>query len=241
MAIQPYSTYIYIKTSTFITPWALQSAIQLPRDQIYASRISTSLIPPHRSFYIQQYVAFSIRNILHIHSQTRGPAEKVTLPQHERGSKRPPLRPVTHTSVTAQINNPAGLAGTALHTVTRQGRRSPSPRGPADLFREENSAWSVRVTGSCGPQADLPCSRERGRERESPGKDSPLGSRVSASSPCATISTWPQPGVRVQGRGEVPVGGPRDKCGDTREADAGHSERSTVLLPLLDSECVVKE
>ena len=115
-AIQPHSTYIYIKMSTFITPWALQSAIQLPRDPIYASRISTSLILPHYSFYIQRYLAFGIRNILHIHSQIRGPAEKVTLPQHERGSKRPPLRPAPHTSVTAQINNPARLAGTALHS-----------------------------------------------------------------------------------------------------------------------------
>lgn len=131
MAIQPYSTYIYIKMSTFITPWALQSAIQLPRDQIYASRISTSLIPPHCSFYIQRYLAFSIRNILHIHSQTRGPEEKVTLPQHERGSKRPPLRPVTHTSVTAQISNPAGLAGTDLHTVTRQGPEKPESQRPS--------------------------------------------------------------------------------------------------------------
>lgn len=63
-AIQSYSSksncnpatlhiYLYKDVNCYNPLWALQSAIQLPRDQIYASRISSSLIPPHCSFYIQ--------------------------------------------------------------------------------------------------------------------------------------------------------------------------------------------
>lgn len=101
----------------------------------------------------------------------------------------------------------------------------------------------MRVPGSCGPQADLLCSRKRGRERVSRGKDNPLSSHVTGfqSLPhhqhVATVKR-PCPGERGD---EARRRGLGTNVMMRVRHTPGASEGSMALLPLLGPECVVKE
>ena len=101
----------------------------------------------------------------------------------------------------------------------------------------------MRVTGSCGPQADLPCSRKkRGRESETRERQCTRQpcDWVPVLAPSQHVATvkCPCPGERGD---EARRRGLGTNVMVRVRHTPGTSEGSMVLLPLLDPECVVKE